>query len=399
MKKQVLIIGPGMEVGGVERSLLGLLDAIDYSQYDVDLFLLNHSGEFMPLINPRVNLLPEEPKLSLISEPIAKLIRERHFQVGAIRLLCKLYGDVRAKVKQTDSVSITLCKRILMKQLRPFQRKYDVALGFFAPHYLLTDKTEAKLKIGWVHTDYSNINEKPDTDFMQPMWSKLDYIACVSEDVERAFQTVYPSLAEKTIVVENILSPDFVRREAGSVDISAEMPAFDGVNILSVGRFCAAKAFDRIPEGCRILLDRGYQVKWYLIGYGPDEQLLMDKIREFHMEDTVIVLGKKTNPYPYMKACDIYAQPSRYEGKAVTVREAQMLHKPVMITRFETSASQVQEGVDGIICDNDVNGIADGIAYLIDRVDVREKLIENTERRDYGNTEELQKLWRLYEQR
>ena len=67
------------------------------------------------------------------------------------------------------------------------------------------------------------------------------------------------------------------------------------------------------------------------------------------MEKHFVLAGKQMNPYPYIKACDIYVQPSRYEGKAVTVREAQILGKPVVITRFPTSSSQLEEGVDGII--------------------------------------------------
>lgn len=399
MKEQVLIIGPGMEIGGVERSLLGLLDAIDYDKYDVDLFLMAHTGEFMPYINEKVNLLPEVEELALINLPIMRLFKEGHGKTAVIRLFSKLYGDVRGKVKNTESINISLCKKLVSQAVPRFEKEYDYALGFFGPHYLLNDKVNAKVKIGWVHTDYTNQHEKPDVDFMLPMWSKLDYIACVSEGVEQAFQKVYPSLNEKTLTVENILSPELIQRQADEFDASQEMLHEGNMRILSVGRFTTAKNFDNIPQVCRGLIDQGYRIKWYLIGYGPDESLIREKIKEFSVENSVIILGKKTNPYPYMKACDIYAQPSRYEGKAVTVREAQILHKPVLITRFETSASQVQEGTDGYICDNDVNGIAEGISYLVDHADVREKLIENTKRRDYGNAEELEKLWRLYEQR
>lgn len=60
-------------------------------------------------------------------------------------------------------------------------------------------------------------------------------------------------------------------------------------------------------------------------------------------------LGKNLNPYPYICRCDLYVQPSRYEGKCVSVKEAQMLRKPVVITNYATANSQVENGVDGII--------------------------------------------------
>ena len=111
------------------------------------------------------------------------------------------------------------------------------------------------------------------------------------------------------------------------------------------------------------------------------------------MEDNVIILGKKNNPYPYIKECDIYVQPSRYEGKAVTVREAQMLNKPVVITKFSTSRSQLKDGIDGIIVSLDNEGCARGIIDLIRDKNLQNKLIENTKENDYSNMKEVQKIY------
>lgn len=62
MKKKIFIFAHAMEIGGAERALLGLMTSFDYSKYDVDLFLLRHSGELLPLIPKQVNLLPEIPE-------------------------------------------------------------------------------------------------------------------------------------------------------------------------------------------------------------------------------------------------------------------------------------------------------------------------------------------------
>lgn len=397
MKKKILVIGPGMEVGGVERSLIGLLNSLNYDKYDVDLFLLSHTGEFMPLINENVNVLPENKMFSLVSWPIAKLIKQGHFFVATVRILSKLLGDIRAKLTGTESINITLCKKIVSNLSSALPQNYDIALGFFAPHYFLENKVSAELKVGWVHTDYTNSNEKPDVRFSLPMWGRLDYIACVSENVKQAFDTVFPTFKKKTVVIENILSAEFVRNQAGSVMVLDEMPEDENIRILSVGRFCTAKAFDEAVVACSILVEYGYSIKWYLIGYGPDEQLIRNKIKEYHMESRVIILGKKDNPYPYMKACDIYVQPSRYEGKAVTVQEAQILNKPVMITRFATSASQVKEGVDGHICEMGVDGIVEGLKCLIENPQYREELVENTRNTKYDNINEVEKIYSLME--
>ena len=172
------------------------------------------------------------------------------------------------------------------------------------------------------------------------------------------------------------------------------MPHLDeGYRLLSIGRFSEAKNFDNVPNICKSLLDAGLYVNWYLIGYGGDEELIRQKILEAGMEEHVILLGKKVNPYPYIKACDLYVQPSRYEGKCVTVREAQMLGKPVVITRYATSASQLEDGVDGVIVPMDNDGCAAGIADLLRAPARMERLSQTCKSRDYSNRQEVEKLY------
>jgi glycosyltransferase involved in cell wall biosynthesis len=197
------------------------------------------------------------------------------------------------------------------------------------------------------------------------------------------------------VLIENILSPDFIRKQADKADISIEIPKDRNITLCSVGRFTHAKNFDNVPVICEKLLEMGMNIKWYLVGYGGDEALIRSKIQEVGMQDYVIILGKKENPYPYMKACDIYVQPSRYEGKAVTVREAQILCKPVVITNFATSSSQLQNGVDGMIVSMDNEDCAIGIKSLIDNKTLQEQLIENCRKSNFGNEQEVEKIYNL----
>ena len=113
------------------------------------------------------------------------------------------------------------------------------------------------------------------------------------------------------------------------------------------------------------------------------------------MQERVILLGKKENPYPYIKECDYYIQPSRYEGKCVTVREAQMLGKPVVITRYATSSSQLEEGVDGIIVPTENGACAEAIRDFLRDAEKAKVLIENCSRRDYSNACEAEKVYQI----
>lgn len=113
------------------------------------------------------------------------------------------------------------------------------------------------------------------------------------------------------------------------------------------------------------------------------------------MENHVILLGKKDNPYPYIKACDIYVQPSRYEGKSVTVREAQILCKPVAVTAYPTASSQIQDGVDGVIVPLDNEGAALGLNSLIENRDLQNQLSAYLATHNYSNEDEVRKIYQI----
>ena len=396
--KKILIFSHAMELGGAERSLLGLLDAIDSTKYQTDLFLMRHHGELLPFVPKDINLLPEVPAYTVLARPMAQTAKEGHLLITAARLCGKIAAVRFAKshAHKESMVALEYSHKYTRRFMPPVQpdTEYDLAISFLTPHYFVAEKVRAKQKIAWIHTDYAHINVDVNSELA--MWSKYDRIASISDAVTESFLKVFPSLARRIVLIENILPEKLVRTEA-TADVSAEMPDDGTVRLLSIGRFCAAKNFDNVPDICRRLLEMGLAVKWYLIGYGGDEALIRRKITESGMEDHVMILGKKDNPYPYIAACDLYVQPSRYEGKAVTVREAQMLGKPVVITNYATSASQLEDGVDGIVVPMDNAGCAEGIAALLRSPEKMAQLAENCRERDYSNAQEIEKIYNMME--
>ena len=374
-----------MEIGGVERSLLGLLNAFDYDKVEVDLLLWAHKGDLMPYLNAAVTLLPEIKRFSYITTPIKSLLKQGHILAALVRFYAKGVSTVRARLTKCNTVNASLCNKIFTRFSKKLPKEYDLALGFFGPHFFLDRKVKAKEKIGWVHTDYTNQAERLDQHFVRPFWSKLDHIACVSHSVKDSFASIFPDMAGKMTVCENILDPQFVRTQAQAFSVEDEMPKDGSFRILSVGRFCTAKAFDEAILACKLLHKKDPAIKWYFIGYGPDEDKLKTLIQEEGTGTYTILLGKKTNPYPYMLSCDLYAQPSRYEGKAVTVQEAQILGKPVLITEFNTARSQLVDGYDGYICPMGVEGIVSGITYLRSHPEVQERIVAGCMATDYRN--------------
>ena len=133
---------------------------------------------------------------------------------------------------------------------------------------------------------------------------------------------------------------------------------------------------------------------WYIVG--PGDHSAIDTLCEtLGVKENVVFLGASDNPYPYIKHCDIYVHPSRYEGKSIVVREAQVLCKPVIITDYPTAHSQLTDGVDGVICPQDSKKIAEAIYSLAHDEERRTRIVDYLQTHDYTGVEEVEKLYDL----
>ncbi len=396
-QKNVLIISHGLELGGAERSLIGLLWEMNIPNLKIDLFLLRHTGELMNMIPPYINLLPEIPEYTVLARPMKETMREGHILLTLARLYGRIMakGYTRKRQLGENAIALEYSHKYTYHLMPDIQSEfvYDTVISFLTPHYIAAHKVRAKKKICWIHTDYSHVAIDRDSELK--MWNEYDSIVAVSDAVKETFISVFPELEEKVVIVENILPERLIKQCADKEIVTWRRPG--DIKLLSVGRFATPKNFDNVPDICRKIRNNGLPVTWYLIGYGNDEELIKRKIEEACMQDYVIILGKKDNPYPYIKCCDLYVQPSRYEGKCVAVREAQMLGKPVVITDFETSKSQLEDGVDGMIVPIDNEGCANGIKGILQDPVKMTQFSNACKSRDYSNASEAGKVLRLIE--
>lgn len=396
-KPRIIILMHYMELGGAEMALLGLLGTLDSKRVDVDLFVYSHQGPLMKFIPDHVNLLPEVGAYSVIERPVSEAVRRVHWGVALGRVMAKWQhrnyrrrhpanGDDGAIMQYVGD-----CVTPWLPKVNP-DVEYDLCISFLTPHNIGLDRVRARKRLAWIHTDYSTVSVNAEAEL--PVWGAYDAIASISDEVTRSFLKVFPSLESKIVAIENILPEAYVRARADEFDAGGELTGT--VKLLSIGRFCTAKNYDNVPDIARRMIDGGVcDLKWYIIGYGGDEALIRRKIAEAGMEEHVILLGKKENPYPYIKACDIYVQPSRYEGKSVTVREAQMLCKPVAVTAYPTAASQIHDGVDGVIVPLENGGCADGLARFIADKTQQERIVAHLCTHDYANASEVEKIYGL----
>ena len=275
MKKKILIVSHALELGGAERSLIGLLESIDTSQYCVDLFLLRHEGELLANIPQYVNLLPEVPEYTVLARPMKQVLKEGHILLTFARLIGKIkasYADKKNNYTESG-VALEYSHKYTYKLMPKIEEgiKYDLAISFLTPHYIVANKVSAKKKIAWIHTDYSKV--QIDVSSERTMWNMYDNIISISESVGDSFIKIFPELKEKVVLIENILPEKFIKFQTNEFSVLEEMP--EGcIRLLSIGRYCFQKNFDSIPEICKKIVELGCNIKWYIIGFGPDEGLI-----------------------------------------------------------------------------------------------------------------------------
>lgn len=396
LKKKILINIHYLEIGGAETSLIGLLHSLTPENFNVDLLINDPRGELMKYIPDWVNIIPVPKSYNYIERPIKDTLKAGQLKIVFARLYSKYkFSKYFKKNKPKDGNAIFGYVGKYTSKVLPalkYLGEYDVAISYVTPHNIVADKIRAKRKLAWIHTDYSKVDVNADLEL--PVWNSYNYIVSISPDVTKAFLSVFPSLKNKIVEIENFLPIELIKNK--SLEFVPNGMAKDDkiLKILTIGRFCEAKRIDEIPEMAKTLKASGVLFKWFIIGYGFQEEI--DKIKrnilDNKVEEDVILLGKKENPYPYIKNCDIYVQPSRFEGKSITVREAQFLGKPVVISDYPTAVSQIKHKIDGYIGPYETKLLGEYLVKIINGKNSLNNVIENLCKADQTQQVNMQKF-------
>lgn len=395
MKKNLLFVIPSLSAGGGEKSLINLLNQIDYSQFNVDLLLLNQTGTFIKLLPKEVRLITLGDDYSIFTKCIVssifELLKSKKIRQAYSRFMFSFF----LKVIKNTAVAEQYTWKYLKNSMNSIETDYDTAIGFLEKTsiYFVVDKVTSKKKIGWVHTNYSNSGLNASLDF--PYFSQLDSIVTVSEECVNSLKESFSELRNKVKLVYNILSPELIK-ELATKDMGREFVRGNGfTNIVTMARLSQEKGIDLAIESCKILIDKGYNIRWFVLGEGKERKKLESLIEKNKLQDSFFLLGIKENPYPYIHQADVYVQPSRYEGKSIAIDEAKILKKPILITNFETAKDQITSEYNGLIVETTKKNIARGIAELIHNEELRTKLIKNLERENLGTVQEIEKVYDL----
>ncbi|MBW7457744.1 glycosyltransferase [Paenibacillus sepulcri] len=389
MKKKLLFVMNNLNCGGAEKSLISLLQAIDYSRCEVDLLLFKREGMFMDKVPEQVRVLAEPSGYTYFDMPVGKAL------AGTIRKgrIDIAWSRLRAGLVFRRESNRSRCEQRVWKyigrSMTGLSKEYDAAIGYLekSPVYYVIDKVKARTKIGFIHNDYDKLGMDPGIDL--GYFKALDYIATVSEECVNILADRFPMYRDKIVLMHNIVSPAAVLSMAQD---NAPTPG-KGVTIVSVGRLNYQKGFELAVEACELLVKDGFDIRWYIVGEGEERGRLEQSIKERQLQDSVILTGLLENPYPYIKTCDIYVQTSFFEGRCLTVTEAKILHKPIVSTNFKVIYDQLTDGHNGLIVEQNAASVYQGVKKLINSETLRRHLTDNLRQETLGTEHEIHKLY------
>jgi len=404
MKKKLLFIGIIMNSAGTEKSFLSFVNCIDFDKYDVDLLLAKDEGLFMQSIPKQVNVkfMPEYGDLFLLSNKNAFEIMYNTFveknPETAFEILPYFIKLVLNPKKRVRTAIQLFCR--MMQKMSPVTEEYDAAIAYWGDRtmfYMIDKVLNAKKKIAWMHFDYSTPQrETRDDEIYLQYFQQCDGIVNVSTAVDNNLKAKFPQIADKCVVIENIQNAGFMR------NLSLEQGAFPdahfkGRRILTVGRITEQKGCDMIPPILARLKAQNYDVRWYIIGDGEETEKakLIESAINHDVSEMLILLGTTINPYKFMRDCDIYAQPSRYEGKPISVEEAKIMRCPIVVANYSSANEQLADGKYGVIAEINPEDIYEKIKLLLDNADLCENLSKTLANENFGNESEIQKFYKL----
>ena len=379
--KKLLLMLPAMRMGGAEKIALNFIPHLA-EHFDLTVALNKLEGELLSDIPEGVRVI--EDRLLSFGEIVRSDIKR--FRIG------KLLRDMAYYLRVKRGANNERNYRYLISRTPALDEEFDIAISYVAnvstQIFSAIDRTRAKKKLAWIHGETTELS---DTDLFLECYSSFDGIYCVSGVTREHFISRFPTLSDRTDVYYNPQRCDVIlKRSEELCDLPFSNEEF---NILSVGRITPEKGYAMIPKMARILLDKGHRAHFYIVGDGPSRAEVENGINELGVCDYVTLLGTKTNPYPYMKACDVYVQPSYEEGYSTTVCEAGILGCAIIGTTTSGGIrEQVEDGVSALIAEPTPDSLADAVERLINDPALCKTLRENVKKIDFSNIDEIKKL-------
>ncbi len=385
---KIIVVGKQMDMGGTEVAMLALLNRLVEEGHDVTLLLKDKKG-------PLMNRIPKEVRVTEMDEGRSKvtgiLAGKKYDHVSPVTTL--VAKGIRLFLRKTPKKN-TLYPFIL-KRMPNFPERFDVMLDFFGYGSFVTaygaEKIDADRKATWLHVeDVNTYWGTAESGRINDYLKRYQKFYCVSDAVKQAFVKNFPKFAERAEVLLNFIDTESIVKKS---DQAIPENEFTGdFKILSVGRLVEQKGYDVAIQSAKILKERGVKFQWYVIGDGQLQGKLEQLIRDLSLEDCFHLLGRKDNPFPYVRLCDLFVQSSRSEGYSISIIEAKTLNRPIIVSDIPSNREQIREGVNGLFTSLDPGELAEKIEFLYRNPEKRMELSDCLKKESIDFSAEYAKL-------
>ncbi len=366
MKKIVFGI-TSLTLGGAERVLVDIVNKLK-DEYDITIFTLYGKGVFQDELDKKIKI---------------------------INLFDFSYNEMNSFKKKVIPLKVLTCGKSIYKKY--IEGKFDIQVAFLeGPITRIFKYGKNTKKIVWIHNDISkvfgtNIKAKIKLSLDKSIYKKYDKLIFVSKDNKNEFNNLFkiPNIEEKEEVIYNYIDKEKIieksKKEVGQEYIDKKIPS-----IITIARLVPQKAIDRLINVHKRLIDEKINHNIYVIGDGPEREKLTQKIKELKVEDTFKLMGKRANPYPYVKQADYFALLSEFEGYGMVIDEAKVLNKNIIITK--TAAIEAVKGyARKLILDNTEDAIYEGLKQVLQK-----NIVFDESETEFNNEDLIEKIKDLF---
>lgn len=390
MKKNIIFISTALWIGGIESALVNLLNRIDYNRYNVTCLILYNYTDMANRIPKECRLLiADRDKTVSFKEPykfsrLFHLIEEPQ-NASALRLLIWKMLCLLLKAPEARLYAAYIKKQMKNEHFDTAVIYSDVVAetavrGISADKFLMFYHHGAMRRVYHDTVGYK----------------KSEKIITVSPSQAKLLKDFVPRFEDKIIAVNNIVDVEnILKRSKEPLPVHYPESTF---NMVSCGRLSPAKGMDIAVKAAKILIEKGFtDFNWYIVGGGPEESALKEQIEALGLSEHVHLSGMQSNPYPYIVNADLSVQPSRFEGHSVAIMESKILGLPIVATKA-AAKEQIQDGVNGILCDTDPKALAEAILKAANNKALLNKFAEASKAEDFNknNEEILNKLYKIF---
>lgn len=378
MPKNILFVVDNLVMGGITKVISNLLKRLDYTKYNVDLLVLHYYKDMKVEIPENVKIISGNEYFSCVDENVKKIIKNKN-----INLLFN-------KLKLVFLLKTGLIKKTIAKSRKKIlNKKYDTEIAFSDGFsHIFVAYGETPNKIAWMHTDISVQNDsRRYFKLVRESLKKMDMCVCVSDKVKKSYGETYG--IDKIQTVHNVMDVEKIKNSAEEqIDYKFSKDVF---NLISVGRVEAQKNYTRFVNVHKKLIEEGYNINSFIIGDGIELEELKSLVMKNGNEDTFKFLGRKDNPYPYVKEADLFVLSSNLEGLPTVLYEAAILGIPAISTDV-AGAKEILGSTYGMVVNNDDESLYKGIKEILDKPELLENYKKNLNSYVFENDKIISKI-------